>query len=69
MTVIEMSGAEVDALLDLLEVNLSGLRVEIGRTDHRDYKQRLQNRYDVLEMARRRFEDITRARNLAVPTD
>jgi len=49
MATIELSSAETEVLRDVLEVYLSGLRVEISRTDHREFRTMLQQRYQLME--------------------
>ncbi len=49
MTTIQFSEEELAVLHEILENNLVTLGVEVHRTDNTDFKQRLTQRYKILE--------------------
>lgn len=44
-----LDSAEATVLREVLTAHLAGLRVEIGRCDHREYRDMLRHRDEVLE--------------------
>jgi hypothetical protein len=47
--VVKMAGEEAEILAELLESERSRLLVEIRHTDHRNYRDQLRHRLDVME--------------------
>ena len=46
---LNLSAAEATVLREVLTTHLASLRVEIGRSDHREYRDMLRQRDEVLE--------------------
>ncbi len=46
---LNLSATEASVLLEVLTSHLAALRVEIGRSDHREYRDMLRQRDEVLE--------------------
>ena len=46
---LTLSSAEATVLREVLTAHLASLRVEIGRSDHREYREMLRQRDEVLE--------------------
>jgi hypothetical protein len=49
MSRIELTEEEQETLSQLLKMTLAALEIEIQHTDHREFKERLQHRRDVLK--------------------
>jgi hypothetical protein len=49
MSKIELTDEERDTLSQVLKVTLAALEIEIQHTDHREYKELLKHRRDVLK--------------------
>jgi hypothetical protein len=45
---VELTGEEREYLVTLLQFVLSETRVEVRRTDHRDYREHVKHREDVI---------------------
>jgi hypothetical protein len=46
---LNLSASEASVLREVLTSHLASLRVEIGRSDHREYREMLRERDEVLE--------------------
>ncbi|MFN8626019.1 MAG: hypothetical protein U0587_08570 [Candidatus Binatia bacterium] len=46
---LNLSASEASVLREVLTSHLASLRVEIGRSDHREYRDMLRQRDEVLE--------------------
>lgn len=46
---LNLSATEANVLREVLTSHLASLRVEIGRSDHREYRDMLRQRDEVLE--------------------
>jgi len=46
---LNLSATEASVLREVLTSHLASLRVEIGRSDHREYREMLRQRDEVLE--------------------
>jgi hypothetical protein len=62
MPTIQLSPEQVELLRQILEVALSGLRVEIMHTDHREYRDMLVARRDQLQTVIAKVEEQRAAR-------
>jgi hypothetical protein len=46
---LTLTSEEADALREVLTAHLAELRVEIGRTDHREFRERLREQDELFE--------------------
>ena len=54
---LELNDEERTELAHLLQHTVSQLRIEIGHTDHRDFREMLRHRLDVVEGLLHRVEE------------
>ena len=58
-----LSSTEATVLREVLTAHLASLRVEIGRSDHREYREMLRQRDEVLERILAQLETSQESRS------